>query len=383
MKRRVSRIIFLALTIIALVGCGGGGSTQPPKGRAIFTVFWPFRSRVIPVAAESVKITLSTKPERSQYLVRPDQTEVTFDEVPVGDYMATMTAYPMKDGTGTAQARATIPVKIVENAPVRLSVTTESAIDHLEIAPGSAALNLGEVQTFSVTAKDAQGNVVMTSPKTILWSSSDKQIIRVEASGAALAAGGGTAKITVQETESGKSASADGTVVVPLTLDVYKGKFASPFDLGVNTSGGKTDWVTEKDGFFECAYPAGQQWGAVFITVGKSTNGSGRQTLDLSQYDSVALEIKGASGGEHIRIGLKTDADFDDGREPTYGIYQMGTEWQTYKIPLSFFVREPDYPASRFSRIYIALELVFDQQETISFRNVRFEKPGGFEAIIQ
>jgi hypothetical protein len=166
-----------------------------------------------------------------------------------------------------------------------------------------------------------------------------------------------------------RAQATSGDVCVGATL-------ASGLDMGVNTSGGRTDWVAKRQGFMECVYPAGQQWGAVFITVGPPTSDvSGRGTRDYSAYDSLSLELKGAAGGERVSIGVKTAADPDDGMEPKYVVSDLARDWRTVTIPLSSLVRPPVYPGARHSRLYVVFEIVFEPgtpAETVSFRNVRF-----------
>jgi len=177
-------------------------------------------------------------------------------------------------------------------------------------------------------------------------------------------------------TGGGNGGSGNGGGSTPLT--VYSGSALSPgFDMGVNTSGGLTNWVTDEHGDMNCAYPSGQQWGAVFLTVGTPTSDtSSRKTIDVSAYSYLALDLKGASGGERVSIGVKTEADPDNGLEPKYVASNLTTSWQTIKIPLTSLVSGPNYPMSRFSHLYVVCELVFDPDlpETVFFRNVEFLK---------
>jgi hypothetical protein len=166
----------------------------------------------------------------------------------------------------------------------------------------------------------------------------------------------------------------------PGPADVYDGATLSPgFDMGVNTSGGLTNWVTANpQGYMVCAYPSGQSWGSIFIVAGTVTpSGSPRTTYDYSSYNYLALDLKGASGGELVSVGVKTDTDPDNGDEPLYAVPQLTTSWQTFKIPLTSLVNAlAGYPATRFSHLYVVCELVFltGSAETIYFRNVQYEK---------
>ncbi|HLK56576.1 MAG TPA: Ig-like domain-containing protein [Chthonomonadaceae bacterium] len=352
---------------------------------------WPTRSRLIPVASNSIKIALSTNPVMTQLLARPAQggsASVTFDKVPVGTYIAQMQAFPQADGTGTAQAAASSSVTIVAGQTQSVSVTMNSTIDHFEVAPNAPPILVAQPTALMATAKDAAGNVVLTSSNTIQWQSSNPNIARVGSDGTVFGVSGGTAQITVTDTESQKSASVTASVSWPPTVDVYAGATLSPgFNMGVNTSGGLTNWVTDQHGYMDCAYPAGQQWGAIFLTVGPPVSDlSSRETYDLSVYDFLSIDLKGGSGGETVSIGMKTATDPDNGLEPTYVAANLSSGWQTVKIPLSSLVNPPAYPATRFTNMYVVCELVFEpgtSAETVSFRNIRFEKSGKLLTTVQ
>jgi hypothetical protein len=49
----------------------------------------------------------------------------------------------------------------------------------------------------------------------------------------------------------------------------FKSTLVEGFDMGVNTSGEMTGWVKSENDYKIMSYPADQDWGAVFITVGK------------------------------------------------------------------------------------------------------------------
>ncbi|HVK03274.1 MAG TPA: Ig-like domain-containing protein [Armatimonadaceae bacterium] len=227
----VAAAVALTLPGLLSAGCGGsgGGGTQPltptgsnqtaTGGRAIFSVRWPERepSRLVPLAADSIKITLkrgdATVAER--VLARPPQggtSDAAFENLALGDLTANATDYPNADGTGTAQATATVPVKVQagDNTPLRL--TMASTVASLQVAPTDAFLTVGQSQTFTATAKNVAGEVVLILPQTITWSSSDPAVATVDGSGNVSARASGATTITATETESGKSASASVTV---------------------------------------------------------------------------------------------------------------------------------------------------------------------------
>jgi hypothetical protein len=163
----------------------------------------------------------------------------------------------------------------------------------------------------------------------------------------------------------------------PTPGPVYVGTQLSPgFNMGVSSSGGLSNWVTNENGFMQCAYPTGQQWGSVFITAGPPTSDTGsRLTVNESQFNYLSVDLKGANGGETVAVGVKTNTDPNNGDEPVFTVSNLTTNWQTFKIPLSSLVAAPAYPATRFTQLYVVCELVFEPgvpSETVSFRNVEF-----------
>jgi hypothetical protein len=206
-----------------LTGCGSGNQTGgntatssgTAVGRATFTVLWPAAGRLIPAAANSIvvqilqgQVVLATR-----ILARPaggGAATASFTSLPVGAFTATAAAYPTTAGTGIAQAQAIMPLTIQANQNTSFNLTMADTIDHLELTPANPSVTVGQTAPLTVTAKDVNGNIVLTAPANMQWSSS---------SGAASVAAGvvtgllpGTAVIGVTETESGKSASVTLTV---------------------------------------------------------------------------------------------------------------------------------------------------------------------------
>ena len=59
---------------------------------------------------------------------------VRFDPLPVGTFTVTSTAFPNADGTGTAQATASIPLILQAGQNTDFTLTMGSTIDHLELS---------------------------------------------------------------------------------------------------------------------------------------------------------------------------------------------------------------------------------------------------------
>jgi hypothetical protein len=213
------RIIGFAMLLLWLSGCGSSGispSAVSETGRAALTIRWPERSRLIPAASESIRISVirggSLLAER--LLTRPgagNTTSADFDRLPVGDVTFRASALPNADGSGVAQGGAQVVVPIVagQTAPIRL--TMASTIDRIEMTPtNSAPLAAGQSVQLTATAKNGGGETVITHAATIEWTSSNSGVAAVDASGKVTAATPGSTTITAREPESGKTA----TVVV-------------------------------------------------------------------------------------------------------------------------------------------------------------------------
>ncbi len=136
--------------------------------------------------------------------------------------------------------------------------------------------------------------------------------------------------------------------------------------MGVNTSGGVTNWLTVENGEICMAYPSGQSWGAVFITVGK-VKPPPRPGKDFSSNSQLSLELQGQSGGESVSIGIKDNSQPDDGTETKVLVSSLSTDWKTFTFPLSQF------SGADLSNLYVVIEFVFaDTPETVCARNIQY-----------
>lgn len=226
--------------------CGCGGGNQSPKltqvsdnarGAASFTIIWPARGRLIPAASNSVNVVVmqGTTVVGQHLLVRPagsGPTTGTFSVLPTGTLSATATAYPNIDGTGTAQASATVPVVITANQSTNINLTMNSTIDHLVLTPNPASVVVGSTLQMSVSGYDAANNIVLISSSKLQWTTSNGTFAKVGANGKVTGAGVGSCNITITDTESGKAAA------VPLTCKtVGPITFAAPVLVNINDIG--------------------------------------------------------------------------------------------------------------------------------------------------
>lgn len=147
------------------------------------------------------------------------------------------------------------------------------------------------------------------------------------------------------------------------------GSLSSGFDIGVDSSGNLHHWLYKNDGYMKMVYPSFQSWGTVFITVGKPVQPP-RPYIDLSNYSTLCVDLKGKEGGESVAIGIKDNMDPDDGRETKIVVTNLSTSWETYIFQLSRF-----YTAD-LAKIYVVIEFVFEgsQGQTVYFNNITFRK---------
>jgi hypothetical protein len=139
------------------------------------------------------------------------------------------------------------------------------------------------------------------------------------------------------------------------------------YDMGVNTSGGLTNWVTVKSGEIFMAYPSGQSFGAVFITEGKPTQPP-RPGKDLSNYHHLSLELRGQEGGESVSIGIKDKKQPDNGSEAKVPVSGLTTDWKPFSFTLSKFT------GADLHNLYVVIEFVFagGTPATVCARNIQY-----------
>lgn len=146
------------------------------------------------------------------------------------------------------------------------------------------------------------------------------------------------------------------------------GHFANGLQMGLNTSNGRTDWVTRIEDSIRIAYPGGAQWGAWFITIGAPVaQKADRSFMDASAYSKLSLELRGKQG-DKVAVALKDVHDPDDGTESRYSLTLRSNDWETYEIDLK------EFRTADLKRLYVAASFVFARQpQTIFVRKIQFE----------
>ena len=168
----------------------------------------------------------------------------------------------------------------------------------------------------------------------------------------------------------------------PQQLSILNGtQLATGFDIGINTSGGVTNWLSPEapppaPGDLKMVCPGAQQWCAMFVTYGPSVAGFPRPGLDLSMYQTMIVEIQG-DPGTTIQIGVKDSTQPDDGTE-TKVTLPVTANWVAYAIPLSSFaapVAAHGGYVINFHQTYLPCEFVFAggaQPQMVKVRTITY-----------
>lgn len=148
---------------------------------------------------------------------------------------------------------------------------------------------------------------------------------------------------------------------------LVEGRLYDGYDMGVDSSGDRTDWLIDMNDSMCMDYPAGQSWGVVFVTVGEPVEPP-RPWKNFSEFQTISVDLRGQLGGESVEIGIKDAYDPDEGRETRIEISDLGTTWQTYTFSLSSF------ETASLPNLYVVAEFVFSgsQAQTVYFRNIRY-----------
>jgi N-acetylneuraminic acid mutarotase len=223
-----------------MLGCGGKGnpqtatqstsSTPTRNAQAQVTITWPDRTnttRLIPVAANSLKITLQNAAVNfttTQVVARPvtgSSSTVTFSNLPPGDFVATATAH--SDNAGAAVpvlASGTQSFTGQPNQTFAIALTMNSTIDHLALFPSPLTVTQGSALPVTVSARNTSDQVVLTSSSAYTWSIADTTVATVAGTTPIVSVNGlkiGSTTLSVTENESGKSLSAPFSVTATPT----------------------------------------------------------------------------------------------------------------------------------------------------------------------
>lgn len=277
----LTALLACGLAVSGLAGCGTGNSpgaalpsviapgtssTAPAaasgvaasdatiqRGIAQFTIRWPQqaggtsraahpassgqRTRLIPIAAQSLRITLQDAANpatiiKQTLVARPtpgqNTSTIVLDNLPAIALVAVASAYPNVDGSGTAQAVGTAPLTIQSSQTTTVDLQLNSTIAALQIVPATIRTTPNASATLSVSATDAGGAIVLlpTAGTTLSYVIDNTAIASVNGTGTGGTVAGvraGNANLAVTDTESGISGTAvinvgvgAGNVIVPV-----------------------------------------------------------------------------------------------------------------------------------------------------------------------
>ncbi len=151
------------------------------------------------------------------------------------------------------------------------------------------------------------------------------------------------------------------------------------FGLGVDDSEHRRDWLFETAGSIELKYPGHLGWGAIFITVGEPVDPP-RPSSDFSAYNTLIVRMKGETGGECIKVGIKDYNDPDNGKEPKTPV-KLESSWSTYSFDIRDHFDVPRakkrYSPLELNKLYVLAEFVFpcrgkNNAQTVHIKDVKF-----------
>ncbi len=160
---------------------------------------------------------------------------------------------------------------------------------------------------------------------------------------------------------------ASATLMQRSYRDVYVDGLESDFVLGMDTSGHQRQWLIANDGSLVLTYPANQQWGVMFVTVGPAVPLGHRSSLDLSAYRSLIVDLRATVDGQCVRIGIKDKNQPDNGSEITVQRC-LTAQWSTITLPLNTFT------GVDLTHLYVVFEVLFQGSSgaTLDVRNIRY-----------
>lgn len=144
---------------------------------------------------------------------------------------------------------------------------------------------------------------------------------------------------------------------------IYMNTLTTGFDIGVESSEQRRDWLTEVDGAMRMNYPSKQVWGSVFIVCGAVALESVSE--DFSNYSTLVVDLKGRSRKESLMISIE-DTMHSPGK--IQFVNQIDTTWKTYYFSLQ------DFGLTDLKKLHVVCSFTFvgEDSQTVFFKNVRF-----------
>lgn len=148
----------------------------------------------------------------------------------------------------------------------------------------------------------------------------------------------------------------------------WDGRLNPKLSYGLFTSGALSNWALVEGAELCMSYPADQEWGILYITVGTPVSPP-RPSADFSKYKKLMVELKGEQGGEQIQIAMKDKDDPDDGSEDKFPI-TLTNDWKTYEIDIASHFKSADV-----ANLYVVASIEFGgaAPQNVCVRKIYFE----------
>jgi len=144
---------------------------------------------------------------------------------------------------------------------------------------------------------------------------------------------------------------------------IYSQTLMQGFDIGVDDSKQKRDWLLDMGGYMRVEYPGDLDWGCIFIVVGMVPFTDLAE--DFLKYKSFSIELRGEHGGEEIGITIEDNKKQSNWTE---FISDLETNWKIYKISLEKFL-DVDL---RNIRVVLKLKVFGHEPKTIEFKELKY-----------
>jgi exo-beta-1,3-glucanase (GH17 family) len=153
------------------------------------------------------------------------------------------------------------------------------------------------------------------------------------------------------------------------------GRVAADYDLNVDSSHKRREWISTLPDELQISYPDRQDWGVVFITIGEAVSLRERPGRDFSEFNTFSIELRGEHGDETLDVAIKDSSDPDDGRERKVRISGLGRTYRTFDIPLSRFASRRLVMPRDLQHVYVVAEFLFvgTRARTVYARSIRYK----------
>lgn len=137
------RIVIASVALAFVIGCGGnvpggdGVGEGPKSGSLAVSIRWPDPSRLIPVIADRIELTIDNKMMPASRLAGEDMVTITIQDIPEGEQSCTAKAFkidnPNDRSTWKLVASGTSNVRIVGGETSKFSIVMESELKEMRV----------------------------------------------------------------------------------------------------------------------------------------------------------------------------------------------------------------------------------------------------------